>query len=55
MRVFRGQQLVGQSGLLLRGCKYLFISNNDLVYDKNAVAELLLAVQNDDTACSGPC
>ena len=35
------------------GCEYLFISNNDLVYDKNAINELYKAVQNN-VVCSGP-
>jgi GT2 family glycosyltransferase len=37
------------------GCKYLFISNNDLVYDKNAISELMKLVKADNSiVCAGP-
>lgn len=37
------------------GCEYLFISNNDLVYDKKAVEELFKLVKNSDSiVCAGP-
>ena len=52
---FSGGSNIGTEHAIFDGCKYVFISNNDLVYDKNAIAELLNAVQNDDDiACSGP-
>lgn len=37
------------------GCDYLFISNNDLVYDKNAISELIKLVKADSSiVCAGP-
>lgn len=37
------------------GCEYLFISNNDLIYDKNAISELIKLVGNNSgIVCAGP-
>jgi len=37
------------------GCEYLFISNNDLIYDKNAISELRKLVEsNSNIVCAGP-
>ncbi|HEY3249499.1 MAG TPA: glycosyltransferase family 2 protein [Ignavibacteria bacterium] len=52
---FSGGSNIGAECAIKDGCKYLFISNNDLVYDKNAIAELLKAVEDkNDIASAGP-
>src|SRR4030095_1039162 len=52
---FAGGSNAGAEKAINDGCKYIFISNNDLVYDKNAIAELLKAIESDSNiVCAGP-
>jgi GT2 family glycosyltransferase len=45
----------GAEAAINDGCEFLFISNNDLVYDKNAIGEMLALIESDKRiACTGP-
>jgi GT2 family glycosyltransferase len=45
----------GAEAAINDGCEFLFISNNDLVYDKNAIGEMLALIESDPKiACAGP-
>jgi len=52
---FSGGCNVGAEKAISDGCKYLFFSNNDLVFDKHAMEEMVKLVGSDETiACVGP-
>ncbi|MEO8512357.1 MAG: glycosyltransferase family 2 protein [Ignavibacteria bacterium] len=52
---FSGGCNAGAEKAIAEGSKYLFFSNNDLVYDPNAMLELQNLLASDDTiACAGP-
>jgi GT2 family glycosyltransferase len=52
---FSGGCNIGAASAIKDGCKYLFLSNNDLVFDKFAIEELYkLAESNRNLVCIGP-
>jgi GT2 family glycosyltransferase len=52
---FSGGSNAGAEEALKDGCKYLFISNNDLLFDKSAIEELHRVIESDEIiACAGP-
>lgn len=52
---FSGGCNAGAEKAINDGCKYLFFSNNDLVYDAHAMEELIKVIEtNEGVVCSGP-
>lgn len=52
---FSGGSNLGAEEAIKDGCKYLFISNNDLVYDKPAMEEMYSLMESDiKPDCVGP-
>lgn len=50
---FSGGCNTGAEAAITDGCKYLFFSNNDLVFDKHAMEEMINVIEGD-VVCSGP-
>jgi GT2 family glycosyltransferase len=52
---FSGGCNIGAEKAISRGCRYLFLSNNDLVLDTHALEELFKLAESDPAiACTGP-
>jgi GT2 family glycosyltransferase len=52
---FSGGCNAGAEKALADGCRYLFFSNNDLLFDKHAMDEMANLIKSDETiACAGP-
>jgi GT2 family glycosyltransferase len=52
---FSGGSNIGAGRAINDGCRYLFISNNDLILEENCLAELLNTIESEqDIACAGP-
>ena len=52
---FSGGCNAGAERAIDDGCKYLFFSNNDLVFDPGAMSEMVKLIESDENiACAGP-
>jgi len=52
---FSGGSNIGAEEAIKEGCKYLFISNNDLVFDRFALEEMNKLIEaGDEIVCIGP-
>ena len=51
---FSGGCNVGAARAIEDGCPYLFFSNNDLEFDKDALYEMMSLITKDSYACVGP-